>query len=463
MSRDKKRQIIWYQPDDSEAVTRHLEKMARKGWLLESVDNWYYTYRRSDPAEVKYAVTFFPEASYFDPGLLEGQETYVEYCKAAGWELAGAYGPIQYFRTANPDPPPIETDEALKLTAIRRTMRKTFVLTYALLMIFPAMGLPLSWRNFQNNPMTFFYSNIHLGSLLILSGIFLFSTMMLLDYLIWLLRSRYAVAHGGACCKPHTRFRLALNIAMMAICAAVLLLYLLDNSWQRGIFLAYILIYLGIMVLSRWFLRWLKAGNMDRSGIRAAYVTFAIVVGLVVGIGFSLLTIHLTNAGIIHTEREPAGTYVYTNANGFSYSRGFYLDDLPVTLEDLGYTVTADDYCSYEAEIGRSLLATRSRYTQEALNFDSALPDLFCQTYDTKLTWLLEKCWEFLIQSEKERYEPEILQKLDPAPWGALEVYQQERLRTYLLRYPNRIVTFHLGNSEADAQRIDRIAQALRP
>ena len=31
MSRDKKRQMIFYQVDDNEAVSRHLEKMARKG------------------------------------------------------------------------------------------------------------------------------------------------------------------------------------------------------------------------------------------------------------------------------------------------------------------------------------------------------------------------------------------------------------------------------------------------
>lgn len=37
--RDTRRQIIWYQIDDTEAIARHLEKMAKKGWLLEAVDN----------------------------------------------------------------------------------------------------------------------------------------------------------------------------------------------------------------------------------------------------------------------------------------------------------------------------------------------------------------------------------------------------------------------------------------
>ena len=28
MSRDRKRQLSWYQPDDTEAIARHLERMA---------------------------------------------------------------------------------------------------------------------------------------------------------------------------------------------------------------------------------------------------------------------------------------------------------------------------------------------------------------------------------------------------------------------------------------------------
>lgn len=462
MSRGQKRQLILYQVDDSEAVSRHLSKMAGKGWLLESVDNWNYTYRRSGPAEVQYAVTFFPEASCFDPGLMEGQETYVEYCEAAGWELAASYGPIQYFRTANPDPLPIETDETMKLAAIRRTMRKTFVLSYALLLLLPAMGLPLYRHQFLYDPMGFFCSNAHLGGLLILVGIVFFSGAMLLDYLIWLLRSRYAVARGGKCCKPHTRLRLALSIAMLAVCAASVLLYLLERSWTRGIFAAYLLVYGGVMLLSRRVLRRLKASNMERGGIRAAYIVFAIVAGLAIGIGGSLLTGHLVSTGAIRTHREPAGTYTNPNAP-FPYPRSIYLDGLPVTLEDLGYTVRPEDYCSYEEDTDRSLIASRSRYTQDALGADSTLPRLSCVTYDTGWAWLLETSWEALIGQAGGRYDPEVLEKLDPAPWGASEAYRQEGLGTYFLRYPKRIVTFSLEGGDAVPGQMDRIAQALRP
>ena len=463
MSRDKKRQMIWYQVDDGEAAARRLEKMARKGWLLEAVDNWYYTYRRSDPTQVKYAVTFFPDASYFDPGLMEGQETYAEYCQAAGWELAAAYGPIQYFLTANPDPPPIETDETIKLTAIRRTMRKTLVLSYAVLLLLPAMGLPLALTRLRHDPMEFFCSNIQVSNLFLMLGILLFAGGMLLDYLIWLLRSRYAVAHGGACCKPHTRFRLFLTAVMMLVCAASVIGYLTDASWLRSIFVFYLAVYGGMMILARWVLRKLKKASTERSVIRAAYIAFAVIAGLIIGFGATALLTRLVTAGIVHTSREPAETYAYTSPNGsFRSPRSVYHDDLPVTLEDLGYTVTTGDHCSYEEQTGRTLLASRSRYTQGPLNPDSALPDLTCQVYDTRWPWLLQTCWKDLIADEGGRYESQIMQRLDPAPWGAAEAYRQEGLTTYYLLYANRIVTFHLSGDAAPRQ-LDAIAQALRP
>lgn len=459
MSREKKRQMIWHQVDDSEAIARHLEKMARKGWQLEKVDNLFYTYCKSEPAEVRYTVTFFPDASYFDPGLIEGQETYAEYCAAAGWELAASYGPIQYFRTANPSPPPIETDETIKLQTIRRTMRKSFIPSYAVMLLLPIIILV----RLRYDTISIFYSNLQLSLNMLMFGTLIFSIGMLADYLIWLLRSQYAVNRGGTCKKPHTRFRLLLNAVMMLICILAVIGYMMNDSWIRNITVIYGAIYLGLIILSRWVLRKLKSSNTERGAARMAYFTFAIIAGLVVGISTPFLFIHLSNAGILHTRREPAETYTYISPDtSFRYPQSVYYDDLPITLEDLGYTITPDDHCSYEEETDRSLLASHSRYMQEALNFNSALPDLFYQTYDSPFPYILEKTWEELIASDTARYEPEIIKKLDPAPWGALEAYQPEGLTTYYLLYPTRVVTMHLSK-EVPPQQLDAIAEALRP
>ena len=84
MSKEKKRELNWYQANDSEAMARRLEKMAAKGWLLESVDSIWRTYRRDEPSTVRYAVTYIQDASQFNPGPTERQQTLEELCAAAG-------------------------------------------------------------------------------------------------------------------------------------------------------------------------------------------------------------------------------------------------------------------------------------------------------------------------------------------------------------------------------------------
>ena len=460
MSRDKKRQILWYQVDDAEAIARHLEKMAAKGWLLEGVDNWYFTYRRAEPVQVKYAVTYFPDASVYDPGLTEGQETYADYCRSAGWELAGAYGPIQYFRSTHPDPVPIETDEAVKLSAIRRTMRKTFVLTYALLLVIPLVGLPAMLQQIRWGPMDFFSSNIYVGNCLLMGTMALYSVGFLLDYLVWVLRSRYAVARGGACVRPHTRTRLWATVAMLVVCAAVVAGFLMDtsSSGMGTLLLFYLALYGGIMLLTRWVLRRLKRSGVSRESTRGIMIALVIGAGLVVGIVTPFLFIRLADAGIIHTGREPVETYTKTYEDvSWSYTRNVFHDELPVTLEDLGYTVVPEDHCTYEAEIERSPLAVYSEYTQEAFNSDSDLPRLSYQTFETRWSWVLGICWERLLA---ERWPG--LVELAPAPWGAAEAYQDEEWNVYLLRYPNCIVTMDLWY-DATPEQMETVVQELRP
>ena len=60
--REKKWVPNIYQPDDEAAIVKRLEKLAAKGGVLERADNWGWTLRRGKPAQVRYAVTYFPGA-----------------------------------------------------------------------------------------------------------------------------------------------------------------------------------------------------------------------------------------------------------------------------------------------------------------------------------------------------------------------------------------------------------------
>ena len=122
----RKREVGSYLLFDYRGVEAHLTKMAARGWRLEKVGTYFWTYRRAEPARVTYAVTYLPDASQFDPDPSEQQASLAELCAAAGWEKAADWGQMQIFVNERPDPVPLETDEAVRLEVIRRSMKKSF-------------------------------------------------------------------------------------------------------------------------------------------------------------------------------------------------------------------------------------------------------------------------------------------------------------------------------------------------
>ena len=61
---------------DGEGIVRHLEKMAARGWRLEKAGPFFWRYRRAESARVRYAVTYFPKASDFNPYPPPSQEEF---------------------------------------------------------------------------------------------------------------------------------------------------------------------------------------------------------------------------------------------------------------------------------------------------------------------------------------------------------------------------------------------------
>ena len=200
MSAKRKYRLETFLPWDGAYVERHLEKMARKGWRLEKAGSPFWTYRKAEPANLHYAMTYFPTASVFDSDPTEEQETYADYCAAAGWELVSAYGPLQIFVNERPHPVPIETDEREKLAAIHGAMKKMLLLPYGVLAAVWLVNLLLRLDLRSYYSMLSTLSSIQqLLFLLAIALLILVFLGMIGDYLVWYFRSRQAVEQGGAC------------------------------------------------------------------------------------------------------------------------------------------------------------------------------------------------------------------------------------------------------------------------
>ena len=453
MSRDRKRQLNWYQINDCEAVARHLEKMAARGWLLEKADNWGWIYRRSAPAQVRYCVTFFPEASIFDSGPTGDQETYIDYCAAAGWEFVSSYGPAQYFRSTRPDPVPIETDEAAKLRAIHRSMWKTLILGSLLLLFAQILNLSGRVQHFRWAPMSELSDSGTLGLWLMMAVLVVYLVGNLADYFIWYFRSKRSVERGGACLPVHTRARLWASGVLLAACAAGIAGFV--SKLTRPGF-GWVLLYafggmaLLLAVLYRVMDRMKRQGSA-RGDTRAAYLVLTVVLAVAYGYGGIPLANHLSETGAM--ERAPA--YTYTK---YGIERNIYRDELPVTLEDLGYPVSPEDHCSYEAEVSRSPLARHTVYSQRGLGEGSELPYLEYQVCEIPWGWLRDLCWDTLVHSGDGQFRAEDV-AVEPAPEAALSRARYGG-RQYLLLFEDRIVVIS-GDWEMTAEQIRRAALPL--
>ena len=60
---------------DPPAIQQKLEDMAAQGWMFHKPGRFLWTYRQITPQKLRFAVTYFPDASDFDPAPTEAQLT----------------------------------------------------------------------------------------------------------------------------------------------------------------------------------------------------------------------------------------------------------------------------------------------------------------------------------------------------------------------------------------------------
>lgn len=192
----KKRRMELFSFCDRSGIKNHLEKMAEKGWLLEKISTFLWTYRRIEPQKIHFCVTFYPDASEFAPGSSEEQQEFQDFCAHTGWNLAVSRGQMLIFCNERDNPVPIETEPEVEIEAIHEGMVKMTLIPYGILMALSLLLgvfillLPLS------NP------TAALADPSILFLIFddmLLSLLCMIEisgYLLWRYRAQKAAEHG---------------------------------------------------------------------------------------------------------------------------------------------------------------------------------------------------------------------------------------------------------------------------
>ena len=439
--KDRKRRVESFMFFDYAGVERHLEKMASKGWRLETAAN-VWTYRRAEPARVSYAVTYVPEASDWNPEPTRAEQELEEFCAAAGWQKVCEWGKAQIYCTEQADPIPIETDEAMRLDMIRKSMRKGVMPSYLLLLVVFGLNIWTQWSSFRLDPVDFLSGNKLAVMTMIFWGIFI-DLWGMLYYLWWSRKSEKAVREGDSCIRPRC-YRIVERIAWAGL--VIIFLWML---WGQGTgYMTFMLAYTAGMTAVIYILFKIR-GILKNRGVskKANWAVFLVldivlVCALMGGMVWGALKFGFFS-------RPPAE--VYTDERGMEWD--IYQDDLPLRAEDFVVVDEAAVYsCQTEAQF--SLLLAMDTYTQRSYHFNKDLyaPEVGYDVLRVKADFLYGYCLEQWTQKDIGRdlaWFDRAYADDDPAPWGADDAYRlydtqsNEPLDSWILCKGDYIVRIH--------------------
>lgn len=464
----KKKRIYrpaFYSFYDAQGIAAHLERMAARGWMIDSLSGALWRYRAMEPAQLHFAVTYFPKASTFDPGPTEGQQVFADYCAQVGWEPAVRWGQMQIFCTDQRDPIPLETEPVAQVENIRAAMRRNFLPGMLAMLALAIFQMVFFFWRMYTDPLDVLGSPISLLSSAIWLPIALMALLELFAYARWLPRARRAAREGR---MLHLRTWRYASFAFVSILFAVELLFLLTTSRRELVYFLFgVVLVVLVCVLTAAATNALRGLGASRRVNRAVSIGICVAVTLA---GMSALVagvISLSHCGLLGSS-APVDTYTV-----YGITWEVYADPIPLRVEDLTGTAEDERY-STEARIQSSPLLTQADYRQDLrLDCDEELPDLSYTVVDVKLPLLYGLCQDYLLEQYARR-SPEVPAEyqdhfvlLDTAPEGVDALYRlytgSDPWNRYLFCWAGRLAEVHYWGDGPTQAQLEQTAAALCP
>ncbi len=431
---------------DRTGIRKIMEAQAEKGWLLDRVSNFSWRFRRIEPKKIRFAVTYFPRASAYDPHPSDAQQDLLEFCAHSGWTLAATAAQMQIFYTERQDAIPIETDPALELENIHASAKKNYLPAYFTLGVLAVMQLILQIAQLVQFPLDQLSRNTTLFNFLsmgILLTMFLTET---LGYFRWYRRAKKAAESGVFL---ETRGNRKFVLGLLTVDLALFALLLISMESRIALVMAlYGLVMVAVFAITFGVHGWMKKRGASASSNRIATIVVSTVLATVTVSALVFLAISTVRSGLWDSERV-----VGTRQWG-SFTFDIYNDPIPLKVEQL-MEVPTGDY-SYEAREETSLLLGVSEYFQQIYG-PSEYPDLNYIVYSTKIPFIQELVRRELLAPSNyvsqidvngvEYYDTYV--SINAADWGAEEAWQKQcmdiRYRDYVLFFEDCIVKIQPG------------------
>ena len=454
--KEKKRTMFRFSTYARGKMEAYLEKMARKGWLLEKVSGGMFHFRRMQPKNLRYCVFFSPEQTDSRCDAYGKVQELYEMCACAGWTAAASVGRLHIFYSENWDAVPVETSPRDELDSRfpkieKRSKHSTAVAIFCLLSVISGVCQIL------RDPLTYLSDNdrlLYMGFCALL-GIFLIT-----DRVYTRIRKKQSWKRSGIGDPiPDPGLPGMIYLLYGGLLAAVLVVYYIYegitvSSLRLAVMLGgFLLSWVGCLAA------WTLLGGTQRSDKER--ITRAIVIKIAV----FLVVCAVGNIGVT-AYRE---TYVdgkgfrgsepiAVSINGLYDVEYIYEDDLPLKVEDL----TQVPEGIYSRWINH-FQTERSVFMEKLLVENESPYGNYPSIKYTIITVPIDALYELVFQYYWDGYHYRNYQPMDADLWGAAAAYRSEEWGC-LLCWDNRFAWVMVDHWEQEltAEQMAIIGQKLR-
>lgn len=428
---------------DQQAIQETLENMAERGWMLEKPGGFMWTYKRMDPQKLRFSVTYFPNASDFDPGPTDGELTKIDYCRQDGWNLVSSWGVMQIFYNENVNAVPIETEPVTQVENIRRSMKKNVLFPQAALCAILLVNLFMRLSQWRQNPVSELSDPFSFYYVLMFGALILACLYEIAFYFCWSWKAKAAAQNDAIFLPIKTR-----PAASLILTALSMLFLILACSVLKGppvFVLLWFCAVLLITVIGNLIKKHLKKRGVSRNVNRIVSVCSVLLM--------TFLMLGLMTAAIIQgklhigSEKTVVGTYEL-----YGRTREIYDDPLPLEIEDLA-DVDVSVQWSKEADHQETVLLSSTEYRQYTVPVDGNNRvnerELEYTITEVKQDFLYDFIKRAVLNSRQDEIHNDFVftdhyEPIDASIWDADDAYQlywsDSVMDTYLIFWGNRIV-----------------------
>ncbi len=445
------------------AISTHLEKMAQEGWMIERLTNMSWVYRRMEPRKIKFAVSYYPKASEFDPEPTQGQRVFQDFCAHTGWKLACTSAQLQIFYNEQADPIPIATEPVLELEAIHATAKRSFLVSHFLLLGLCILQAVMFLFSLLGDPIELLANPIRLCSGLCFVFLFALSTGEIGCYLLWYARAKKAAAYGEFLSPPDTSRFQKIILALTLVVGVYFLANTLFSGepLRRWIVLLMCAVYPLLFFLVNGTKNVLKRRKASRGLNRTVTMAASFLVAFALMGGVTFGTLRLSQTGFFAKPEEQIYEY-----NGMTWV--IHQDVIPLTVEDL-VDIEFDGYIKEQRGEESLFLGYFQMHQWPRLDAQDRrdIPTLEYKIVVVKIPLLYDLCKNRLISEEESDELFDRAYAVEAAePWGAREVYRLQDgeygpRNQYLLCYDHMIVELQF-DWEPSAGQMEIVGERLK-